>query len=41
MIVKEEDTVKDDEDDDLDDDPDEADSAIQARSAHMFALLNK
>ena len=40
MIVKEEDTVKDDEDDDLDDDINEADSTMQACAACMFALLN-
>ena len=40
-IVEEEDTVKDDEDNDVDDDHDEADSAIQARAARMFASLNE
>ena len=40
-IVEEEDTVKDDKDDDVDDDHDEADSAIQAHAARMFASLNK
>ena len=41
VIVEEEDTVKDDEDNDVDDDHDEADSAIQAHAARMFASLNK
>ena len=41
MIVEEEDTVKYDEDNDLDKDRDEADSAMQARAAHMCALLNE
>ena len=39
-IAEEEDTVEDDEDDDVDD-HDEADSAIQARAAQMFASLNE
>ena len=41
MIVEEEDTVEDDKDDDVDNDHGKADSAIQARAARMFALLNK